>query len=81
MVEDCRRPLTRSHRPCCRLFQVNQQYWSPFSADGSAVEQTVEGSRVNKQSARFVVDLATRYLSSDSDAVVRSHHPPPIVGR
>jgi superfamily I DNA and/or RNA helicase len=38
--------------------------------NGSAVEQTVDGSRINKQSARFVADLATEYLSKDSDVVV-----------
>jgi hypothetical protein len=38
--------------------------------NGSAVEQTVDGSRINKQAACLVADLATDYLSKDSDAVV-----------
>lgn len=38
--------------------------------DGSAVEQTVDGSRINRKSAEFVAQLVAQYLSNDSDAIV-----------
>lgn len=38
--------------------------------DGSAVEQTLDGSRVNKKSAEFIAKLVSQYLTDDSEAVV-----------
>lgn len=38
--------------------------------DGSLVEQTIQGSRVNKGSAELVVDLACYYLQVDDDFLV-----------
>jgi superfamily I DNA and/or RNA helicase len=38
--------------------------------DGSAVEQTLDGSRVNKKSAEFITKLVCQYLNDDPTAIV-----------